>query len=361
MSQIRLPLLAGGLLVALYVLHDYGGVAMMRYETFTKGIQYAYNASFDRTAASVISLVLVVLALLFAAAESVARGRAATRVGFGSPRPATPLHLGTTRPLAVLACVALILMSVIVPLGGLLPWLSGRITGHLDLAELLAALGNTASFAGWGALLTMLLALPVGILSARSRSAFARTIELAAYSGYALPAISVGLALVYFGINAATAWYGRGQMVVLAYIALFLPIAIGAVRASVATSPRLFEEVARSLGSTSFGALARVSVPLAAPGILAGGALVFVSCAKELPATLILQQPGQNTLALELWKHVEVVNYTQAAWYSLTLIVVSVVPTIVLQRVADGRTRGSGLYRSHIAAVRTGTKTEVLR
>ncbi|WP_067540890.1 ABC transporter permease [Nocardia crassostreae] len=356
LPQIRLPLLAGGLLVALYVLHDYGAVAMMRYETFTKGIHYAYNAGFDRTSASVISLVLVILALLFAHAESMARGRVTHRGG-GSPRPAVPLRLGPARPVALLACASLVAVSVVMPLGGLLPWLAGRTTGRLDVTELLAALGNTLSFAGWGAVLTVLLALPVGILAARSRSPFARTVELAAYAGYALPAISVGLALVYFGINTATAWYGRWHMIVLAYTALFLPIAIGAVRASVASSPRQFEEAARSLGDNGFGALARVTIPLAAPGILAGAALVFVSSAKELPATLILQPPGRNTLALELWKHAEVINYTQAAWYALALVVVSVLPTIVLQLVADGRSNA----RSAITRPARGRPPEPLR
>ncbi|WP_309234385.1 iron ABC transporter permease [Nocardia sp. XZ_19_385] len=340
LPQIRLPLLAGALLGALYVLHDYGAVAMMRYETFTKGIHYAYNASFDRTAASVISLVLVALALLFALGETAARGRVTPRIGAGSPRPATPVRLGPARAPALLLCAGVVAVSVLMPLGGLLPWLIGRGTGRLDLGELVAALGNTVSFAGWGAVGAMLLALPVGILAARSRGPLARGVELAAYAGYAVPAISVGLALVYFGINAAPSWYGRGQMVVLAYIALFLPIAIGAVRASVAAAPPQYEEVARALGSTGFGALARVTVPLSAPGILAGAALVFVSCAKELPATLILQPPGRNTLALELWRHAEVINYTQAAWYALALVVLSVLPTVVLQRLAQGR-RGS--------------------
>ncbi|MFC4124016.1 ABC transporter permease [Nocardia rhizosphaerae] len=336
-AQIRLPLLAGALLGALYVLNDYGAVAMMRYETFTKGIDYAYNASFDRTAANVISLVLVVIALVFAAGELVARGKVATRVGAGTARPASVRPLGVARLPALLAVTALVAVSVLMPLGGLLPWLTGPGTGTPEMTEVLAALRNTVGFSGTAALLTVLIALPVGIMAARSRGLFARAIELTAYAGYALPGISVGLALVYFGINTVPAWYGHGQLVVLAYIALFLPISIGATRAAVAASGPQLEEVARSLGSTGFTAAARVTVPLAAPGITAGAALVFLSCAKELPATLILQPAGQNTLALELWKHTEVVHYTQAAWYGLILVVVAVLPTIALQRVA-GRT-----------------------
>ncbi|APE37896.1 hypothetical protein BOX37_00385 [Nocardia mangyaensis] len=335
-AQIRLPLLAGALLGALYVLNDYGAVAMMRYETFTKGIDYAYNASFDRTAANVISLVLVAVALVFAAGESLARGKTANRVGSGSARTASVLRLGTARVPALLALSALVAVSVLMPLGGLLPWLFGHTTGALDIPEILSALGNTVTFAGAAALLTVLIALPVGIMAARSRGPFARSIELAAYAGYALPGISVGLALVYFGINTMPAWYGHGQLVVLAYIALFLPISIGATRAAIAASGPQFEQVARSLGSNGLSTTARVTVPLAAPGILAGAALVFVSCAKELPATLLLQPAGQNTLALELWKHTEVVQYTQAAWYGLILVVVAVLPTIALQRIVGG-------------------------
>ena len=50
---------AGALLVALYVLSDFGVVSLMRYEALTRAIFLQYRSLFDRTPAAVLSLVLV--------------------------------------------------------------------------------------------------------------------------------------------------------------------------------------------------------------------------------------------------------------------------------------------------------------
>jgi iron(III) transport system permease protein len=56
--------IAGALLVALYVLSDFGAVSVLRVDVFTRAIFTSYRASFDRTSAAVLSLVLVALAFL---------------------------------------------------------------------------------------------------------------------------------------------------------------------------------------------------------------------------------------------------------------------------------------------------------
>ena len=102
--RVTLPLLrpsigAGALLVALYTLHDFGAVSLMRYPTFTQAIFLQYKAAFDRTPAAILSLILAALALLVVAAERRARGRARYfRSGAGSVRRAAA---GAPRPLAM--------------------------------------------------------------------------------------------------------------------------------------------------------------------------------------------------------------------------------------------------------------------
>ena len=61
--QCRGTLAAGSLLVALYVLSDFGAVATMRYDAFTWVIYGAYRAGFNPTRAAVLALVLVIIAL----------------------------------------------------------------------------------------------------------------------------------------------------------------------------------------------------------------------------------------------------------------------------------------------------------
>jgi iron(III) transport system permease protein len=66
-----------------------------------------------------------------------------------------------------------------------------------------------------------------------------------------------------------------------------------------------------------------VTFPLVRSGALAGGALVFLSAMKELPATLLLRPIGFETLATDIWGLTQVGAYSQAALPALVLIVVS--------------------------------------
>ena len=77
--------------------------------------------------------------------------------------------------------------------------------------------------------------------------------------------------------------------------------------------------------------LRRVTLPLAAPGISAGAALVLLTCMKELPATLLLRPTGTDTLATSLWTQTGVGAYGAAAPYGLALVVLAVLPTICVR------------------------------
>ena len=61
LRQIRPAVAAGALLVALYVLSDFGAVSIVRVDTFTRAIFTAFNLGFDRTGALVLATVLVVI------------------------------------------------------------------------------------------------------------------------------------------------------------------------------------------------------------------------------------------------------------------------------------------------------------
>ena len=52
MPQLWPVLAAGGLLVSLYVVSDFGAVSLLRFDSFTREIYVAYRSSFDRTAAA---------------------------------------------------------------------------------------------------------------------------------------------------------------------------------------------------------------------------------------------------------------------------------------------------------------------
>ncbi|MFM8240524.1 MAG: ABC transporter permease, partial [Actinomycetota bacterium] len=329
------PAAAGGaLLVALYVLSDFGAVALLRVDAFTRVIYASYRASFDRVSAAVLALVLVVLAALLVMAERRVRGRTRRwRVSTGTQRTPEPVALrGFARVGALAWLTALTALALGVPLVSLiLRMLEGSRT-PLVPGELLAAALTSAGVALAGAVLAVLLALPVGILAARYRTRSVRTIETASYSGHALPAVVVGLSLVFLTLAVLPGIYQTVFVLAFAYAVLFLPKAIGATRSATAAVPPVLEQTARTLGRGPLRAWSETTLRLTLPGIAAGGLLVLLTAMKELPATLMLRPTGLDTLATELWSRTEVAAYGAGAPYAIALVVIAAIPAWLLSR-----------------------------
>lgn len=323
---------AGALLVSLYTISDFGAVALMRYDAFTLGIYSAYSGGLDRTAASILGLVLVLMALVLTLAERRVRKGATARVGSGSPRTPEPVALGRWRAPTLIGMTMLLCASVAVPLLGLTRWLVRSFRFTIDWTDVVETTLATVKYSGLAAIVVVVLALPVALYAARSTSPLARVTELSTYIAHGLPGITVGLAVVFLGIRFLPSIYQSATLLVLAYAVLFLPLAIGSTRAAVHASPVVLEDISRTLGSSRIRTDLRVTLPIALPGIAAGGALVFLTVAKELPATLLLRPRGVDTLATELWSTTQVFKYGEAAPYAFALILVSAVPTFVLDR-----------------------------
>lgn len=330
LPQVRRAVAAGSLLVALYVLSDFGAVATMRHEVFTWVIFGAYRAGFNPGRAATLSIVLVVLALLLTGAESRVRGHG-SRATVGRPG-STTRSVPSVRVRAVSAVVSLavIVPSVGVPVGGVISWLgrdSSRTVGATDVWE---AAVNSFGVGLVVAVVTLVAALPVALLAVRHPGRFSRAVEASTFVTHSLPGIVVAISVVYLGIRAVRPLYQQWPMVVFAHVILFVPVMVATVKASLEKSGRSTEEMARSLGAGPVAAFIRVTVPIAAPGLLAGLALTMLAAVKELPATLLLRPTGFETLSTEIWTHSSVSDYASVGPYALVMLVLAAVPTAVL-------------------------------
>jgi iron(III) transport system permease protein len=322
---------AGGLLVALYVLSDFGAVSIMRFDSFTVSIFTLYRASFDRIGAASLAtlLVLLMLALLWVESRT-RRSRGLYRTAPGSARPPRTIALGRWRWPALGFCAAITGVALVLPVGVLVYWSLQSVAGDVEWAAVASAARNSLVVSGLAAVVAALSAIPIAVLAVRFRGPFAASVERLSYTGHALPGIVVALALVFFGTRVAVGLYQTLAMLVFAFVVLFLPLAVGVTRASLLqVSPRV-EEAARSLGRRPFGVLRTVTGPLISSGVLAGGALVFLTAVKELPATLILAPIGFETLATEIWKATSVGFFERGAVPSLVLLAISAVPLYLL-------------------------------
>jgi iron(III) transport system permease protein len=226
-----------------------------------------------------------------------------------------------------------------------LHWMRRGADAGIDVAVLADAAWATIRLSSLAAVAGLALAVPVGVLAARFRSRPVAFIERSTYVAHALPGIVIAISLVFVGVRLLRPVYQEVPLLVLAYTVLFLPLAVGAVRASVEQSPLRLEEAARSLGVPPHEVLARVTVPLASPGIAAGTALVFLSTMKELPATLLLRPTGTETLATRLWSATTISDYAAAGPYALAIMLLAAVPTALLSGLLAARADRPGRAR----------------
>jgi iron(III) transport system permease protein len=325
------PALAAGLLlVVLYVLSDFGGVSIARYRTFTLAIFLEYSSSFDRTGAAILGIVLAAIAAVVLGGELFARHRYESRVRARRMAPPRIYRLGRWRWPAFALVAAVLLVALAMPLFVLVYWLVRGMAAGTDFPPIWEPLRNTVGMGIVGAAVTVALALPIGLLSARFGGFLSRLVEQLAFVTHALPGLVVALSLVFFGIGYAPFLYQTRWMLLAAYVILFLPNALAALRAPLMRQSRNLEEAAGSLGRRPMMALATVTLPLARPGAMAGMALVFLTIIKELPATLLLSPPGYRTLPEVIWNRSTDAFYGSAALPALVLIAVAAIPIAIL-------------------------------
>ena len=343
LRQVWPAALGGCLLVTLGLLAEYGAFEIVQYQTFTVQIFTEFKLGFDAAAACGLSLVLVVLSIAVLAGELGLRGRAPSfRPGPGAPRPAARIKLGRRRrPVALAALAALAGLALGVPLGSLVYWMLQGSSSTLPSTSILAAAGNTAAYSAAAAAIATAVAVPVCTLALRHRNRVTLLLERLAYLPMALPGLVVALGLVAFSVRYAFALYQSSLELIAAYAILFLPLAVVGVRAAMAQAPPRIEEVARSLGAGPAETFRRVTLPLIAPGLAAAFALVFISSATELTATLLLRPTGANTLATQFWTYTTNFAYGAAAPYAGLMVLISALPAYVLSRRMRAVRRGA--------------------
>jgi iron(III) transport system permease protein len=324
LPAVRPSLAAGALLVALYVLSDFGAVSLMQYPALTRSIYLQYQALFDREPAAILALVLVALTLLLLVFESrVRRSVRYGRSGPGTMRPAPVVALGRWRWPAFGLCSLVVGVFLVLPIAVLGYWAWEAVPFGHEIALPWHEAWRSLLASALAAVIAVAAALPVAVLGRRYPSLWARLLERLAFTGNALPGIVVALALVFFAARYGGPLYQTLALLLFAYVVRFLPQALAATGAALESVDPRVEEAARSLGRGPLTVVTRVTVPLVRSGVLAGGTLVFLSSMKELPATLLLRPIGFDTLATEIWSATAVADYAQAAPPALLLVALS--------------------------------------
>jgi len=325
--QVRPAATASMLLVALYTLSEFGAIAILRYDTFTRAIYNAYRGSFDRTSAASLAVVLLLITLIVIWFERKYRGDFQANSMALTKR--LRVDLAGYKPLATVWLSVAALVSIGIPLASLVVW-SIQGASSVDIGLLVEALSSSVQLAVMAGVIIGIFGTAVALWGVRYRSRLGSLIEGISWATHAIPAIVVGLALVFFGANVTPWIYQTTLMLLIAYLILFLPNALAAIGVPIAQVSKNLVDVSRSLGTPANKTLYKVVLPIAFPGIIAGVGLAALTVLKELPATLLLRPTETNTLATRLWGATEELAYAQAAPYALLLVIIAGLPALAL-------------------------------
>lgn len=272
-----------------------------------------------------------------------------TIAGKGWHARVTPLGLG--RWIAFAAVVALLFVSVVIPLG-LLAWQSlmlmrgdyalSNLTLHYWIGQgipqfaegepgilrnplILGAAWNSIALSVTVALLTGLAGIFIGYAIVKGRGTrLAAWVDQLTFLPYLVPAIAFGaiyLAMFLKPFGPIPALYGTFFLIVLTCVVKNLPFSARAGVASMLQIAGELEEAAAVVGASWWRRFRQVIFPLTLSGTLSGFLLTFIATMRELSLIILLVTPTTRTLTTMTFRYAEQ-GYDQFADAIILLLVV---------------------------------------
>jgi ABC-type spermidine/putrescine transport system permease subunit II len=196
--------------------------------------------------------------------------------------------------------------------------------------DAMASLVTSISIALLTVVVALALSVPAGYALARLKLPWRTLIMVIFLLPQAFPsvAIYINVARVFYSFGLA----GTVPAVVLVHATHGLVYSVWIAAAAFAAVDRDLELAARNIGASPLRTFATVTLPLAAPGIMASAIFVFLESLDEFTGTFFVGVPQVNTLPLLLYSASMGGNYQIASITALILLVPSVLFMLFIER-----------------------------
>ena len=308
---IRPGLFAGGTIVFIWAFTDLGTPLIFDYDRVASVQVYhgLRDIGGNPYPFALVAIMLAASILIYALGKGLfGRGAhammaKATSAGGDRPLPAGQACL-CTAAFAAVSFVAMLphLAVVLIAFSGdwyatIVPgsWTLGNFRGALGHEVTVPAIANSLKFAGAATVLDLALGVSIAYVVVRTKVAGRQVLDLVAMLPLAVP----GLVLAFGYL--AMAQDGRffsfinpvrnpTVLLIVAYSVRRLPYVVRAAAAGFGQTSETLEEAAQSLGCPPLKAVIRVTMPLIAANLIAGGLLAFSFAMLEVSDSLILAQ-----------------------------------------------------------------------
>ena len=292
--------------------------------------------------ASALSLTLVLLtACGLILQRGYLEGRSHTTVGGRGLRLET-VRLGRWKWAFLAFSFVVVFLSALAPVGVLAiaafsrSWINGFSAANLTLTNFGEALFNNQiavrgilnsfQLATAAGLCAVVVGATVAYVDLRTQAKGRRLLDYLAILPLGLPGTVMAVGVLLAFIRPPFAIYGTMWILLVAYVARFVPLATRSANATLRQIDPSLEEAARIIGASRLAALWRILLPLTRPGMAVAFLLVFIPALSELSATILLYSGGTETIAVAIFRlndlgQIEVVAALAVFTITVTLLV----------------------------------------
>jgi len=288
--RVILPLIApsvvaAALIIFVLAISEFGAPGLLRVNVYTTEVFTAFSALYDFGAATALSIPLLAVALIVGTAARYVIGERllVTRRGAGSGLRLLSEHKTMVMSLALLViavCLLLPLVALAREAGQMQRIISAAVRSR-------TAISNSLWLAVIGATMITMLGALLGYGRARARTRLRGLADLAMIVIFAAPSTVAGVGLIGLWNRPGLAVYGTQAMVLIAYLARFVPVATLILAATLRQVPVSFEEAAELPGAGWLRIFTRVVLPQIKTGIAAVWVVAFIFAFGELGATAL--------------------------------------------------------------------------
>ena len=149
------------------------------------------------------------------------------------------------------------------------------------------------------------------------------------------PGIVMGIAILKMYLMIPLPVYGTIWILVLAFIARYLPYGIRFSHSALLSLHKELEEGAMVSGASWFQMVRQVVMPLIMPALLAGWIYIFLITFRELSIALLLYSPGSQVVAVKIWELWDNGHVGELAAFSLVIAIGTVIVGSIFLRLAQ--------------------------
>ena len=269
------------------------------------------------------------------------------------------MQLGPVKWLLLAFCLVVVFFSAVAPVAVLTAaafsksWIAPPSPDNFTLAHFQAALlddqvavrgiVNSFKLATGAALITVLLGLAIAYIDLRTRMRGRRLLDYLAILPLGLPGTVMAVGILLAFIRPPLVLYGTIWILLVAYVARFVPLAVRSANATLRQIDPSLEEAARITGASWLQTIRLVLLPIARPGLIVAFLLVFIPALGELSATILLYTGGTETIAVAIFRLNDLGQLEVVAALAVFMLAVILAVSLTLNWLA-------GRYGAQVAA-----------